>query len=155
MENQPDRPGVVILPPLLMVLALILVLVLHHFWPLPVGARGLTIALGAILVVLGIGSAAWGRVTLAKGGTNVNPLKPTIAIVTSGPFRFTRNPLYVGVVILFVGLSLLIGTWWGFVVLIPVVLTLHHGVILNEESYLERKFGDSYRSYKTSVRRYL
>jgi protein-S-isoprenylcysteine O-methyltransferase Ste14 len=155
MKNQPDRPGVVILPPLLMVLALMLVLVLRHFWPLATGARVPAIALGIALCVLGIVSMAWGRVTLMKGGTNVNPLKPTTAIVTSGPFRFTRNPLYVGIMGLFVGVSLLIDTWWGIVVLIPVSLIIHFGVVLREETYLERKFGDSYLSYKAAVRRYL
>jgi protein-S-isoprenylcysteine O-methyltransferase Ste14 len=90
-----------------------------------------------------------------KSGTNVNPLKPTTAIVTGGPFRFTRNPLHIGVMNLLVGLSLLIGTWWGLVVLIPVFLILHSGVVLRKEAYLERKFGDSYHSYKSAVRRYL
>jgi protein-S-isoprenylcysteine O-methyltransferase Ste14 len=135
MENQPDRPGVVILPPLLMALALLLVSI--------------------VLSVSGIGSAAWGRITLVKSGTNVNPLKPTTAIVTGGPFRLTRNPLYVSIMSLFVGLSLLIGTWWGLVLLISAFLILHYGVVLREEAYLERKFGDSYRSYKSVVRRYL
>lgn len=155
MENQSDRPGIVILPPVLMALALVLVLVLHHFFPFPVGARPLATALGIVLGVSGIGSAAWGRVTLVKSGTNVNPLKPTTAIVTGGPFRFTRNPLYFGVMSLFVGLF---ATHWhlvGLVVLIPVFLILHSGVVLREEAYLERKFGDSYQSYKSAVRRYL
>jgi protein-S-isoprenylcysteine O-methyltransferase Ste14 len=155
MESQPDRPGVVILPPLLMLLALVLALALHHFWPLDIGARGLTISLGAVLCVLGIGSMAWGRVTLMRGGTNVDPRKPTTAIVTGGPFRFTRNPLYVGVMSLLVGITLLVGTWWGIIVLVPAFLILHYGVVLREEAYLERKFGDSYRSYKAAVRRYL
>jgi protein-S-isoprenylcysteine O-methyltransferase Ste14 len=56
---------------------------------------------------------------------------------------------------LFTGVSLLIGTWWGIVVLLPVFLILHYGVILREETYLERKFGGSYRSYRAAVRRYL
>jgi protein-S-isoprenylcysteine O-methyltransferase Ste14 len=155
MEHPSDRPNVAILPPLLMALALVSVLVLHYFFPLPIGARAPTIALGIVLCLWGIGGGAWGHSTLVKSGTNVNPLKPTTAIVTGGPFRLSRNPLYVSIMSLFVGLSLLLGTWWGVVVLIPVFLILHYGVVLREEAYLERKFGDAYRSYKSAVRRYL
>jgi|SRR6516162_10154628 protein-S-isoprenylcysteine O-methyltransferase Ste14 len=155
MENQTDHPGVVILPPLLMVLALVVMLALHWLWPLRIGRRLLGVALGIILGVLGIGSIAWGHTTLVKGGTNVSPLKPVRGIVTDGPYRFTRNPLYVGMMSLFIGVSLMVGTWWGFIVLVPVFLILHYGVILCEERYLEQKFGDSYLKYKRMVRRYL
>jgi protein-S-isoprenylcysteine O-methyltransferase Ste14 len=155
MGNQADRPGVVILPPLLMLIALLVVIVLHWLWPLRTGRRLLAVAVGIILGALGIGSMAWGRITLVKGGTNVSPLKPVTGIITDGPYRFTRNPLYIGVMSLFIGLSLIIGTWWGFVVFIPVFLILHYGVILREERYLEQKFGDSYLKYKGMVRRYL
>ena len=155
MNTHTDHPGVIILPPLLMVLALMLGLVLHRFWPLPIGAPSLAIALGTVLAVLAIACMAWGRVTLAKGGTNVSPRRPTTAIVTNGPFRFTRNPLYLGVMSLFAGVTFLFGTWWGVAVLIPVFLILHYGVVLREEAYLECKFGESYRSYKAVVPRYL
>ena len=82
-------------------------------------------------------------------------LKPTMSIVTAGPFRFTRNPLYLGVTLIYCGLALVSNTWWGFVLLVPVLLLIHFGVVAREERYLERKFGDSYRQYRASVRRYL
>jgi protein-S-isoprenylcysteine O-methyltransferase Ste14 len=135
--------------------ALILVLVMHHLWPLSIGGKPFTPGLGSVFCILGIASAVWGRITLVRAGTNVSPLKPTTAIVTGGPYRFTRNPLYVGIISFFVGLSLVIGTWWGLVVLVPAVLVLHNGVVLREEAYLERKFGLPYLEYKRSVRRYL
>lgn len=94
-----------------------------------------------------------GQITLVRAGTNVSPLKPTTAIVRS--FRFTRNPLYVGGTALLFGVSLLIGTWWGLIVLVPATLMLHYGVVLREERYLEQKFGESYVKFKSSVRRYL
>jgi protein-S-isoprenylcysteine O-methyltransferase Ste14 len=96
-----------------------------------------------------------GQITLVRAGTNVSPLKPTTAIVTGGSFRFTRNPLYVGGTALLFGVSLLIGTWWGLIVLVPATLMLHYGVVLREERYLEQKFGESYVEFKSSVRRYL
>ena len=155
MDDQTDRAGVVVLPPLLMLAALILALTMHYFLPLPVGMRSLTMALGIALVAVGIGVGVWGRITLLKAGTTVNPLKPTTAIATGGPFQFTRNPLYVGIMSVFIGISLAVGTLWGFVVLVPTFLVLHFGVVLREERYLERKSGESYLAYKKSVRRYL
>jgi protein-S-isoprenylcysteine O-methyltransferase Ste14 len=92
---------------------------------------------------------------MLAAATNINPFKPTISIVTSGPFRITRNPLYVGVTLIYCGLSLVSNTWWCFVLLVPVLLLIHFGVVTREESYLERKFGDGYREYRARVRRYL
>ena len=155
MNDKADNPGVAVFPPLLMVLALIVMLVLRYVWPLAIGGRPLTTVLGIVLAALGVFSIAWGRTTMVRGGTNVDPSKPALAIVTGGPFRFTRNPLYVGVMSLFLGIGLLLDTWWSILVLIPAFLILHFGVVLREEAYLERKFGEPYRTYKAGVRRYL
>jgi protein-S-isoprenylcysteine O-methyltransferase Ste14 len=155
MTLEPDHPNVVIFPPLIPLSVLVVMLLLHWFWPLQISIQPAASALGAILCLVGIGCTVWGRVTLVKAKTNVSPLKPTTALATGGPFRFTRNPLYVGVSTLLLGLSLLIGTWWGIIVLAPAMFVLHYGVILREERYLEQKFGDSYVTFKRSVRRYL
>jgi protein-S-isoprenylcysteine O-methyltransferase Ste14 len=96
-----------------------------------------------------------GRRALLAAETNINPFKPTMSIVTAGPYRFTRNPLYLGVTLIYCGLTLIINTWWCFVFLVPVLLLIHFGVVTREERYLERKFGDSYRQYRARVRRYL
>ena len=92
---------------------------------------------------------------MTAAGTNVNPTLPTTAIVSSGPFRFSRNPLYVALNLFYVGISLVINTWWGAVVWVPLLLVMHFGVILREERYLDRKFGEPYREYRAKVRRYL
>jgi protein-S-isoprenylcysteine O-methyltransferase Ste14 len=155
MAEQPDRARVIFPPPALMLLALVAAVALQSVWPLSVTSRVLAVTLGAVFSVLGIGIAAWGRVMLVKSGTNVNPYKPTSSIVSAGPYRFTRNPLYLGLQSLFLGLSFLFGTWWGFVLLVPAFVILHYGVVLREEAYLERKFGAVYLSYKRAVRRWL
>ena len=155
MDQQPDRAGVVFPPPLIALLALGAAAGLHYLWPLPIAARSLSLTLGVALCVFGVGIAGWGRATLARSGTNVNPYKPTTSIVTAGPYRFTRNPLYVGLQSLFLGLSFLIGTWWGLVLVVPAFLILHYGVVLREEAYLERKFGHAYLAYRRKVRRWL
>jgi protein-S-isoprenylcysteine O-methyltransferase Ste14 len=88
-------------------------------------------------------------------GTNVNPALPTTTIVTSGPFRFCRNPLYGALTLIYLGLTFAFNTWLGMVLLVPLLVIMHFGVVLREERYLEHKFGEAYRLYRSRVRRYL
>jgi protein-S-isoprenylcysteine O-methyltransferase Ste14 len=155
MATSTDKPGVVAPPPLLYGRAFVLVLVFRWFWPMPIFGRAVAFWLGLALLVLGVGIAAWGRRTMQAAGTNVNPALPTTAIVASGPFRFSRNPLYLALTLLYLGLTLAFNTWWGSVVLVPVLIIMHRGVVLREERYLEQKFGETYRQYRSKVRRYL
>jgi protein-S-isoprenylcysteine O-methyltransferase Ste14 len=155
MTASVDNPGVVVRPPFLYGAAFIAVLVLRWFWPMPILGHAVALWLGLALVVLGVGIAAWGRRTLQAAGTNVNPALPTTTIVTSGPFRFSRNPLYVGLTLVYLGLTLLFNTWWGVSLLVPILVIMHRGVVLREEHYLEQKFGETYRQYCSRVRRYV
>jgi len=150
-----DSPGVVALPPFLYGGAFLVVLVLRWIWPMPILGRSVIIWPGLALVAVGLGIAIWGRRTMVAAGTNVNPSRPATVIVTSGPFRFSRNPLYVSLTLLYLGLSLAFDTWWGPIALIPLLIVMHLGVVLREERYLDKKFGESYRQYRSSVRRYL
>jgi protein-S-isoprenylcysteine O-methyltransferase Ste14 len=95
------------------------------------------------------------RRALLAARTNIGPTLPSTAIVTTGPFRLSRNPLYLALTLLYLGLVLAFDSWWGIARLIPLLLVMHRGVILREERYLEAKFGDEYRRYKVSVARYL
>jgi protein-S-isoprenylcysteine O-methyltransferase Ste14 len=128
---------------------------LHWFRPLHSPWHYIVFWKGIVLIVIGGSIAVWGKRTMERAGTNINPSKPTTAIVTGGPFRYSRNPLYLAVTLIFLGISLIIDTWWGIIVIVPVLLILHFGVVLREERYLERKFGGSYLQYKRTVRRYL
>ena len=92
---------------------------------------------------------------MRRAGTNIYPEKPATALVEAGPFRFTRNPLYVALTILFAALSVEMNMAWGFVILVPLLVVMHYGVIRREEAYLDGKFGDAYRGYRSRVRRYL
>ena len=155
MHDPTDRPAVVVFPPLLMAFYLAAMILLQRLWPLYLEVRGVAFAIGFACAVAGVVLIAWGRTKLVRGGTNVSPSKPTTAVITAGPYRFTRNPLYLGGTGVLLGLSLCLGTWWGIVILAPVLLVLHYGIVLREEHYLERKFGHAYLGYKRSVRRYL
>ena len=92
---------------------------------------------------------------MVRAGTNVPPNKPTVTIVTGGPFRFTRNPLYLGGTLVYLGFAMVLGSVWLLWLFVPMVLVLRWGIIHREERYLEAKFGEVYLAYKARVRRWL
>src|SRR5206468_1549983 len=151
----PDSPGVIIFPPVLFIGTLLLGLLLHYLWPVHVTQLLGVRIVGVTLAVASIALAVWGSKTMRRAGTNVMPIKPALTIVTNGPFRFSRNPLYLANVIFYTGLSLAFNAVWPLVLLAPMLLVVHWGIIRREERYLESKFGDTYRAYKARVRRWL
>jgi protein-S-isoprenylcysteine O-methyltransferase Ste14 len=154
-EAAPDHAGVIARPPFIYLGAFLVVLVARWFAPMPIFAPSIALTLGLALVVVAVATASWGRRTMKAAGTNINPALPATMIVTSGPFRFCRNPLYVSLTLLYLGLTTAVNTWWGLVFLAPLLLIMHVGVVLREERYLEQKFGDTYRAYRSRVRRYV
>lgn len=151
-----DHPPIVAPPPLLYLGGLIIAAVLHWYWPiglLPPGAVSWLVAVPVALA--GLAVILWGVYTMRRAHTAVSPYQSTTQIVDSGPFGFSRNPLYVGMDLLFVGLALWLDTLWGVPVFILLLLVMHYGVILREERYLEERFGDAYRQYRARVRRYI
>ena len=92
---------------------------------------------------------------MKAAGTNVHPGMPALAIVEAGPFAFTRNPLYLSLILLLTAIGLALASPAFLVFVVPLVLVLHFGVVFREERYLEAKFGDAYRGYKGRVRRWL
>jgi protein-S-isoprenylcysteine O-methyltransferase Ste14 len=155
VDTPADRPGVIARPPLLYGAAFLAFLVLRWLWPMPIFGHGRALWPGLALIVLGVAIAIWGINAMRATGTNVDPTLPTTAIVVSGPFRFSRNPLYLALTLAYSGLTLAFNEWWGVVVLIPLLVVMHRGVVVREERYLERKFGERYRQYRSRVRRYL
>jgi len=154
-----DSPGVLVFPPALPVGALVLGLLLGILWPWSLfGASAPAFwirAVGRGLAVSGASLLIWGRTTMVRAGTNVPPNKPTVTIVTGGPFRFTRNPLYLGGTLVYLGLAMVLGSVWLLWLFVPMVLVLRWGIIHREERYLEAKLGEIYIAYKARVRRWL
>lgn len=155
LPTSADNPGVAVLPPLVYGAAFIVVLALRWLWPMPIVGHTMALCSGLALIVFAVAIAIWGRRTMHAAGTNISPLKPATVVVTTGPFRFSRNPLYLALTILYLGLSLAFNTWWGIVLLVPLLIIMHYGVVLREECYLDQKFGETYRQYRSTVRRYV
>jgi len=110
---------------------------------------------GAMLaggVVLG---PIWGVLTLRRAATTIRPDKPTAELVTDGSFRFSRNPLYLALTLIYAGLALIVDSLWALLMLVPATLIISRFVIRREEDYLARTFGDKYERYRTSVRRWI
>ena len=153
-----DRANFIIFPPMIPYSALAIACVLQWLAPLGLVANidhGLRTGLGAMIVIAGMATMFAGHRALLRHGTNVNPLRPTTALVTNGIFRRTRNPLYVGVSVALCGIALIFALDWMPVLIVPSCVILHFAVVRREESYLEGKFGEAYRRYKERVPRYL
>jgi protein-S-isoprenylcysteine O-methyltransferase Ste14 len=153
-----DRANFIIFPPVIPYSTLAIACVLQWLAPLGLVAnidQGLRTGLGALIVIAGMATMSAGHRALLRHGTNVNPLRPTTALVTDGVFRRTRNPLYVGVSVALCGIALIFALDWMLVLIVPACVILHFAVVRREESYLERKFGEAYRRYKERVPRYL
>ena len=152
------HPGVRFPPPLLFVAAALAGVLLHRQWPLPIldgGRTTATLVLGWVLVADGLALIAWGITTFVRAQTKVFPNQPASRIVDNGPFRFTRNPMYVGFTAAYLGGALLANTFW-MPLLLPLVLwALYAFVIRREERYLESAFGVDYDAYRARVRRWL
>ena len=110
--------------------------------------------IGAILIAAGAALAIIAGRSFVQAGTNVEPWKPSVTLVTGGIFAWMRNPMYVGLMLVVAGLGIALASDWTLVLLVPAALILHFGVVTREERYLEKKFGESYRVYMSKVPRY-
>lgn len=150
-----DTPRVLILPPFLFGGTLLVGLLLHWLHPISLMPVLPARILGGVLFVL---SGLFGYLAqreLERAGTNVRPDRPTTAIVMEGPYRITRNPLYIALLGIYIGVAIFVNAVMPLLLLIPLFVVLHWGIVLREERYLESKFGDGYRAYRARVRRWL
>jgi len=144
-----------LLPPVVFFGPFALMWALHRWrpWTIPGGAA-LTVA-GLALVLGGIALTIWSATTFRRAHTTIIPWGQVSAMVTTGPFQFTRNPIYLADAIAYLGLTLLIHSWWPLLALPGIVLVMRRKVIDREERYLSERFGDTYREYQLRVRRWL
>jgi protein-S-isoprenylcysteine O-methyltransferase Ste14 len=152
-----DVAGVIALPPFIFLCFLVAATMFEAIVPLSLlSAHAITRYLvGAVLALGGFVMIGLGTRRFVAAGTNIPPNLPTTALVVDGIYGRTRNPLYLGSTLVYLGLGVAAGSLWPIVFLAPLLWVIKVGVIAREERYLERKFGDAYRAYKTRVRRWM
>jgi protein-S-isoprenylcysteine O-methyltransferase Ste14 len=158
MSDAPlQNAGVKFPPPFIYVLGLVVAFFLNRAVPLRLATpepRWMFL-LGWALAIGGQIFAISGVVTFRRHRTAITPFLPATTIVTTGPYAMTRNPMYVGLTVFSAGVSLLLDTWWAFLLVAVAVLIIDRAVIGREERYLSSAFGAEYDAYRTRVRRWV
>ena len=156
-QTSNDHAGVIVLPPLTILPPLLAGLLLHFLWtPLRFFPEWwIGHAVGWPLVVAGVLLSEWSKRTMLRAGADPHPYEPTAAIVATGPYAVTRNPMYVFATVVYVGIAFVVNTVWPIALLPVGIALLYYGVIAREESYMEKVFGDEYLKYKARVRRWV
>jgi len=153
-EHRADTARVIAPPPLIFAAAVAIGLLLQRVRPLPLPSPALGKPLGAALAAGGVGVGLAAVAALKGAGTNVNPYEQTSAIVESGPYTFSRNPIYLGMALLGTGVGILAKAGWVLALLPAAVAVVQKGVVEREEAYLMRRFPDAYPAYQARVRRW-
>ena len=159
MPDQRDAAAVRVFPPAVPALTILLGVALQRLWPIQ-AAPGVDPSIrywvgGLMIAGAFFGLGLWSVILFRRSGQNENPWKPTPQIVERGPFRITRNPMYLQMIIICIGVAVILANAWILLLVPGGGWVLQRLAILPEEAYLERKFGDTYRAYKNRVRRWL
>ena|SRR6185369_4397643 len=159
MEKPRDAAAVLVFPPGVPLLTMLAGVGLNSLWPLRF-SFGLSAPAcywigGAIVAGAILGLGLYSVILVRRSGQSENPWKPTTEILDRGPFGFTRNPMYLQMILVCIGFAVILRNTW-ILLLVPVCAwMLHRFAILPEEAYLERKFGEEYLAYKRRVRRWM
>jgi protein-S-isoprenylcysteine O-methyltransferase Ste14 len=151
----PQSSGIHFPPPFLYVGVFLLALLLDELLPVAPLPRSPSRLVAALLLLPGFGLLLWSLWLFLKARTSPLPMRPTTALVFSGPYRLTRNPTYLAMLLVYLGTALLFDVFWALVLIPLIMFLVVRLVIRREEQYLEAKFGDGYRQYKAQVRRWI
>lgn len=158
-EVEKDAAAVRIFPPALPLATVLAGLALDWLWPIELGlvlpARLRYAAGGALVAFAVLVLGLWPVILQRRSGQSENPWKPTTSLIRHGPYRLSRNPMYLQMVVICIGLALMLANVWILLLTPLCAWLLQRWAILPEEAYLERKFGEDYCAYKRRVRRWL
>ncbi|NKB32881.1 MAG: DUF1295 domain-containing protein [Pseudomonadales bacterium] len=142
-------------PPLIFVILIFMGGGIDYLWPLGIGVPASFQPIGIAITVFGVAVAILVNSVFKRVGTAIEPWKPTTQIITTGLYRWSRNPIYTGFCLFNIGIGIATNSLWIVFTAIPGALLVYHIAIKKEESYLEEKFGEKYLAYKSRVRRWL
>lgn len=157
MEKQKDHPGVYFPPPLLYVAIFLISVLMEQLITIDQSFFYSTTGLIAAVVFIIAGFALMlpAVITFFQTKNSLIPIKAATSLQTSGVYAFSRNPMYLGLLLIYVGLAFLLGNWWTLLFVPLLVVLINKLIILKEENYLERAFGSAFIEYKKKVRRWL
>jgi protein-S-isoprenylcysteine O-methyltransferase Ste14 len=155
MADDQDDPGIRVPPPLIYLLPLILGLLLNRRAPVPFLPRGAARGIGWPLIGGGVVLNGWFLRTIRDADVPIRTDKPVPRLTTEGPFRYSRNPSYLALAMIYAGIAVLRNSPWAILLLPVALVVIRREVIGREERYLERTFGEEYRDYKIRVRRWV
>ena len=157
MSEELDHPNIspLVHPPVIAMLFIVLAYSLGQFAPLPFAVPMILRYIGLLLAFVGLLLGIGAVLEFRKARTTLDPHGSVKQVVTSGIYRFTRNPIHLGFLLLLIGVPLNSGFYWGIVLAPFFILAMNRLVIEHEEAYLEKKFGKAYTSYTSRVRRWL
>jgi protein-S-isoprenylcysteine O-methyltransferase Ste14 len=153
-----DSVDVIARPPLLFLGCLILGLVLDRVLPLPLSLPETALlhwTAGGVFIALGVAMLATGIRNFSRAATPVPSTQPVRTLVTTGIHGWSRNPIYIGMFLIYGGVGIAASSLWALILALPLAITIRYGVVARDEAYLERRFGDAYRNYKARVRRWM
>jgi len=156
--NDAGTAGVIARPPLLFLAALLLGLAFDRLLPWPFtfpGTDMLQWIIAGSMIILGVAIMAAGIRNFSRAATPVPSNQPVRALVTSGIHGWSRNPIYVGMFLIYAGIGIAVRSPWILILALPLAVTIRNGVVAREEAYLERRFGEDYCHYKARVRRWI
>lgn len=154
-EPPHDHAGVIAPPPLIFFGTLAVGLILNYFLPFAFLPSGTNLVLGALFIIMGLAIAFSAFITMHRADTPPDPGEPVRALVVRGPFRFTRNPIYIALALIYLGVTCVFNSLIALALLPIALAIIHFGVILREEKYLTQKFGEAYLQYQARVRRWI
>jgi protein-S-isoprenylcysteine O-methyltransferase Ste14 len=156
LDNRDVGPGVRIPPPLLYIAVLVLGILLDVAHPVHLLPWTVAWTIGTLILAAGIALGPfWGIRAMRRANTTVRPDRAATRLVTNGPFRYRRNPLYLALTLMYAGIGIIANALWALLLLAPVVMFMSLFVIRREETHLQRAFGGEYESYRARVRRWL
>jgi protein-S-isoprenylcysteine O-methyltransferase Ste14 len=156
-----ETARVIVRPPILFLGCLLLGFIIDHVMrlPFPIARIGLahwiSAGIAGSIILIGVAVFSAGIRNFSSAGTPVPGTQPTQALVTTRIHSWSRNPIYVGMFLIYAGIGLMVRSSWILILMLPLAVTMRYGVVAREEAYLERRFGDAYRAYKARVRRWL